>query len=165
MSLNGIIARENNEEDFISHDSWLEWLKWVRKSGCVIWGRKTHEVVKGWDKQYLEDLKGVKVVVVSADKNYKVGEGFELASSPEEALGKLEKDGFEAAVLTGGATLNSSFAKAGLVDEIVLNVEPVIVGKGIPLFSPDVFDLKLKLLESKKLNGDIVQLRYEVGNR
>src|SRR4030067_2450336 len=160
MSLNGIIARENNEEDFSSHDSWEDWLKWVRKSGCVIWGRKTHEVVKGWDKQYLEDLKGVKVVVVSADKNYKVGEEFELASSPEEALGKLEKDGFETVVLTGGATLNSSFAKAGLVDEIVLNVEPVIVGKGIPLFSPDVFDLKLKLLESKKLNGDIVQLRY-----
>ena len=165
MSLNGIIARENNEEDFISHDSWLEWLKWVRKSGCVIWGRKTHEVVKGWDKQYLEDLKGVKAVVVSSDENYKVGEGFELANSPEEALEKLAKDGFESAVVTGGATLNSSFAKAGLIDEVVLNVEPVVIGKGIPLFSPDVFDLKLKLLESKKLNEDVVQLRYEVGTR
>jgi len=165
MSLNGIIARENNKEDFISHDSWQEWLKWVRESGCVIWGRKTHEVVRGWDKQYLEDLKGVKVVVVSTKKDYEVGEKFELAGSPEEALEKLTKDGFESVVVTGGATLNSSFAKAGLIDEVVLNVEPVAIGKGIPLFSPDVFDLKLKLLESKKLNEDVVQLRYEVGNR
>jgi dihydrofolate reductase len=162
MSLNGIIARENNEEDFISHNSWLEWLKWVRKSGCVIWGRKTHEVVRGWDKQYLEDLKGVKVVVVSADKNYKVGEGFELASSPEGTLEKLAKDGFESAVVTGGATLNSSFAKAGLIDEVVLNVEPVIIGKGIPLFSPEIFDLKLQLVGTEKLKDGIVQLHYKV---
>ena len=162
MSLNGIIARENNEEDFISHDSWLEWIKWVRKNRCVIWGRKTHEVVKGWDKQYLEDLKGVKVVVVSVDKSYKVGEGFELANSPKEALERLEKDGFETAVITGGATLNSSFAKAGLIDEVVLNVEPVIIGKGIPLFSPEIFDLKLQLVGTEKLNGGIVQFHYKV---
>lgn len=162
MSLNGVIARENNEEDFLSHDNWVEWLKWIRKSGCVVWGRKTYEIVKTWDKQYFEDIKGVKAVVVSSNKNYKVGEGFELVSSPKEALEKLEKEGYKTAIVTGGSTLNSYFVKEKLIDEIVINVEPVVVGKGIALFNPDDFDLNLNLLETKKLGHGIIQVRYKI---
>src|SRR3972149_11085453 len=91
MSLNGIIARENNEEDFISHDCWLAWLEVLRTNGCLLFGRKTYEIVKSWDKQYINDLKGIKVIVVSFNKKYLVDEGFELASSPQESLQKLEK--------------------------------------------------------------------------
>ena len=162
MSLNGIIARENNEEDFISHDSWQEWLKWIRKSGCVIWGRKTHEVVKSWDKQYFKDIKGVRAIVVSSNHNYEVGGGFELVSSPREALDKLEKEGFTTAIVTGGSTLNSSFAKSRLIDEVIVNIESVIIGKGIPLFNSESFDLTLKLLETKTYRNGIIQSHYKV---
>ena len=165
MSLNGMIARPNNEEDFLSEDTWLEWLRWVREVGCVIFGRKTYEVVKGYGEESLRDLKGIKIVVVSSQKDYKVAEGFELVSSPQEALKVLEKGGFKVAVLTGGAILDSAFAKAGLIDEIVLNVEPVVVGEGIPLFSSSLFDLKLKLQETKKLNDDLIQLHYQVSGK
>lgn len=162
MSVNGIIARENNEEDFISHDCWLAWLEVLRENGSLLFGRKTYEIVKTWPKQYFDDLKGIKVIVVSSNKKYLVGDGFELASSPHEALEKLKEEGFEGAILTGGSTLNSSFAKSNLIDEIVLNIEPVIIGKGIPVFNPDVFDLKLKLLEMKKSRGKTIQLKYRV---
>src|SRR4030042_3481305 len=94
MALNGIIARENNEEDFISHDSWLSWLSFIRQYGCVIWGRKTYEIVETWDKQYLDDLKGLYSVVVSANTNFKTNPNFELASSPQNAITKLKAKGF-----------------------------------------------------------------------
>lgn len=162
ISLNGIIARENNEEDFLSHDCWLAWVEYIHKIGCLLWGRKTHQIVKTWDKQYFNDLKGVKTVVVSGNYNYSVDERFELVSSPKEALEKLTKAGFQSVVLTGGSTLNSSFAKLNLIDEVVLNVEPVIVGKGIPIFNPDLFDLKLELIEMKKSKGQTIQLHYKV---
>jgi len=161
-SLNGMIARPNNEEDFLSEDTWLEWLRWIREVGCVIFGRKTYEVVKGYGEESLRDLKGIKIMVVSSQKDYKVSEGFELVSSPQEALEALERAGFQVAVLTGGSVLDSAFAKAGLIDEIVLNVEPVVVGEGIPLFSSSLFDLKLKLLETKKVNSNLIQIHYQV---
>lgn len=162
ISVNGIIAGENNEEEFISHDSWLAWLDIVKQHGCVIWGRKTHQVVQTWPKVYLEDIKKIKVVVVSTQPDFKTGPGFELVNSPETALETLEKQGFKSVVLTGGSTLNSSFAKLGLIDEVILNVEPVIVGKGIPLFKPDIFELKLELVEMKKSKGKTIQLHYKI---
>lgn len=162
MSLNGIIARENNEEDFISHDSWLSWLKFIRQCGCIIWGRKTYEIVRGWDKQYLKDLKGLRVVTISSNPSFDIQEGFELAKSPEDAISKLETSGFKTAVLTGGSKLNSSFAKMGLINEVVFNIEPIVVGKGIPVFNPDAFDLKLNLLDTQKSNDGINTIHYEV---
>lgn len=161
-SLNGFIARENNEEDFISKDSWNEWLTWIKSTGCMIWGRKTHEVVKTWEKEYFDDIKGVKAIIVSSNKNYEVSSDFELVSSPQEALAELEKGGFKEAILTGGSGLNSSFAKLGLINEVVLNIEPVVVGKGIPLFSTESFDLNLELIETKKVTDNLIQLRYKV---
>ena len=70
--------------------------------------------------------------------------------------------GFKSVLLTSGATLNSSFAKLGLIDEVILNVEPVIEGKGIPLFKPEDFELKLELVEMKKSKGKTIQLHYKV---
>jgi len=164
MSVNGIIARENNEEDFISHDNWLAWLEAMRADSVrnIIWGRKTHEIVKTWPKEYFDDLKGTRVLIVSSNPNYDVGDGFELVATPREALERLEKDGVKEVLVTGGSTINSSFAKLGLINEVVLNIEPVIVGKGIPLFSPDLFDMKLELIEMKPSKGKTIQLRFKV---
>jgi dihydrofolate reductase len=165
ISLNGIIAGKNNEEDFISHDCWSAWLELIRKHGSMVWGRKTHQVVKTWPKAYFDDIKGIKTVVVSRDRDYIVGPGFELANSPQAALKTLEKQGFKSVILSGGSRLNSAFAKLGLIDEIILNVEPVIEGKGIPLFKPDIFELKLELISMKQSKGKTIQLRYKVVTR
>lgn len=162
MSLNGIIAGEDNNEDFISHDCWLAWLEAIRKHRAMIWGRKTHEVVQNWPKSYFDDIKGIKVVVVSSQAGFKTGSGFELVDSPQAALKTLENQGFNSVVLTGGSTLNTAFAKLGLIDEVILNVEPVIEGKGISLFKPEEFELKLELIEMKQSRGKTIQLRYKV---
>jgi dihydrofolate reductase len=162
MSVNGIIARENNEEDFISDDSWNAWIGYAQKVGTIVWGRKAYEIVKSWGKKYIDDLKNIQKIVVTSDPNYKVEEGFEIASSPQEVIERLEKEGINEIILTGGSTLNSSFAKLNLIDEIILNIEPVIIGKGIPLFRPEVFDLKLEFIEIDKYQGKTTQLHYKV---
>ncbi len=161
MSLNGIVARENNDEDFISDDSWETFVKLTRKTGCLIWGRKTFEVVKTWDKNYLDQIKEVRKVIVSNQK-FELDTGCELANSPQGALEILEKMGYKEVILCGGAINNSSFAKDNLIDEIIFNIEPVLIGKGLPIFSPQDFDLKLEFMETKKLTDNIVQLRYKV---
>ena len=162
ISMNGIIARENNEEDFLSHENWNTFVELAHKAGCMIWGRKTHEVVETWEEKYLYEIKGIKKVVVSSDPSFKVGEGSLKVSTPKEALQSLSERGFEEVIVSGGAKLNTSFAKVNLIDEIILNVDSVVVGKGIPLFFPDDFDLKLKLIRTKRINENIIQLHYKV---
>lgn len=50
-----------------------------------------------------------------------------------------------------------------MIDEIIFNIEPVVIGKGIPVFKLEGFDDKrLKLLEIKKLEEGIAQLHYKV---
>lgn len=162
ISANGIIARVNNEEDFLSHENWNTLLELTHKTKCMIWGRKTYDIVKTWEKKYIEELKDTTKVIISNDLKLKLEENYLTAFSPREALKKLEDLGFTQVVISGGSTLNSSFAKEGLIDEIIVNIEPVIIGKGIPLFKQEEFDINLKLLAIKKLNDKIIQLHYQV---
>jgi riboflavin biosynthesis pyrimidine reductase len=64
--------------------------------------------------------------------------------------------------LTGGGKTNSSFMKKGLVDEIIFDVEPFALGNGIPVFAPQDFGYRLKLLKVKRLHRGILQLHYKV---
>lgn len=162
MAVNGIIARESNEEDFLSDANWKTFVEFGNKAGCMIWGRKTHEVVKTWEKKYLDSIADITKVIVTSNNEYDAGAGFEIASSPEAALEMLAKRGFKEVILSGGSRLNASFAQKGLIDEVILNIEPVVVGKGIPLFAGEEFDLKLELLEEKQLVKGLVQLHYAV---
>ena len=47
-SINGMIARENGDEDFLSHDNWISFKKLAEEIGFFIIGRKTYEVVQKW---------------------------------------------------------------------------------------------------------------------
>ena len=75
---------------------------------------------------------------------------------------KSVQKGFQKVLITGGANINSAFAKLNLLDEIIFNIEPVAVGKGIPVFAPEDFELKLKLISSEKLNNGVLTLGYNV---
>jgi dihydrofolate reductase len=60
----------------------------------------------------------------------------------------------------GGATLVCSLMNLGLIDELRLVVQPIVLGKGKALFK-DVKDRHaLKLLEAKPLKSGMVRLTY-----
>ena len=163
ISANGIIATETGDEEFLSHENWEKFCELAKEFGNFVVGRKTYEAVKKWDDGYnFDDLVGVEKVIISEDKNFKLDKGYTLANSPQDALAKLSEKGFEKVLITGGANVNSTFAKVNLLDEIILNVEPVVVGKGIPVFASEDFELKLKLISSEKSASGILTLGYNV---
>jgi len=72
-------------------------------------------------------------------------------------------------VCTGGGRLGGAMLRAGLVDEIDIDVLPVVIGgRGTPaLFdaptlSPDEWPVALDLMSAESLDGGIVRLRYSV---
>jgi dihydrofolate reductase len=157
-SLNGIIARPDYREDFLSNQNWYSFLDFTRETGALIWGRKTQEKARQYSPQALAQMGDFPKIVVTTDPAYTLEAGFEQAGSPQEAVDKLRRKGCKQATLAGGGILNSAFAREQLIDEVRINVEAVIIGKGIPVFAPGDFDMKLELKECRQVNQKIVQL-------
>ena len=63
---------------------------------------------------------------------------------------------------TGGATLAASLFSEGLVDELMLKVNPVAPGSGIPLFSAATGRVDLGLGDSRMFACGVALLRYRV---
>ena len=52
--------------------------------------------------------------------------------------------------------------KEKLVNEIILDIEPLLFGKGIKLFADEDFEAKLELVEVKNLSKNTLQVKYDV---
>lgn len=161
QTLNGKIARDNYDEDFISDDNWEAFVKLAEKIGCFVVGRKTYENVEKWKYFNFDNIKANKIIV-SKNLDFKLNKDWTLANSPKDCLKKAISMRFNKILLSGGGSLNSSFMKLNLIDEIIINVEPYILGEGINIFKEDNFEAKLKLIKTKKLSSGILQLNYLV---
>ena len=64
--------------------------------------------------------------------------------------------------LVGGGELVGAFADRGLLDEILLGVQPVFLGAGAPLLPRRLTSRRIRL-ESARQDGQQVQLVYSVG--
>lgn len=161
MTVNGYIAKENDETGFVSDIEWNNFQKIAKDIGNMIVGSRTYKIMV--EKEEFNKLCNVRVVIVSDNTDIKIiSNNHSIATSPQDALTTLEKEGYRSALVAGGATLNSSFMAKNLINEIYLDVEPIAFGKGIKLFKDNDFEAKLKLLSTKKLSDDEIQLHYKV---
>jgi len=158
---NGYIAKSDGNSEWTSEEDLKGFYETSKKIGNIIMGKNTHTYVI---KQGFFPFPDALNVVVSHEpiENKWGDKVLILDQSPKEVLKTLEDKGFTSAFLAGGGQLNSSFMKEGLVDEIYLDVEPLLFGEGIKLFSDNDFEHELELLEVKKLNNNTVQLHYKV---
>jgi riboflavin biosynthesis pyrimidine reductase len=85
-----------------------------------------------------------------------------MSGSPKEVVAKAKSLGLENLLLIGGENTNAHFLKDGVIDEIVLSVHPLVIGKGLRLFGDDKYDTSLKLMDVRKISDELVQIRYEV---
>ena len=70
--------------------------------------------------------------------------------------------GFTTAVIGGGSQLNTSALKAGVIDEIEIDIEPFIFSNGIPLFESSDIQLNLRLIGTTKINANTLHVQYQV---
>ena len=162
-SINGIIADKKGNEDFLPDLNWKTFLKIAKKCKCIVIGRKTYEAVKNWGEDYdFNNLKGFEKIIVSSDKKFKIPGKILVSKSPDEAIEKARELGCKSLLLTGGAILNSSFMKKNLIDEIILNINPIAIGEGKEIFKSEDFTKKLELIKYSKLSEGIIQLYYRV---
>lgn len=158
---NGMIARLDNG-DFSSKLARTDFLKTIKKYKVNVIGRNTFNVAS---KSSGFPLGGLNIIVsrhkIRTKKEWK--NVIVTDKNPKEIIKIIESKGYDSAMVAGG-TLATSFLKEGLVNELYLNVEPIVFGKGIPLFSSENFEKKLKLLQVKKFSENEVRLHYKILN-
>lgn len=80
------------------------------------------------------------------------------------AVEVCKEAGFERVLLFGGGIINREFYAAGAVDQLILTVCPVVVGRssGVPVVAPQLeVPVHLELTQTKT-EGDLVFLHYLV---
>ena len=162
-SINGLIATEDGNEDFLSNRGWEIMLEFLKEYDVLIWGRKTLYNIVSWVNEYLNYLKHINLIILSKDNKPKNNfANVTYCSSIEDCLQVCEKMKYEKLFISGGATVNNAFMEKGIVDNVILNYNPFVLNKGIPLFKGNYFENKLKLEKVVKEQDDIVQVHYSV---
>lgn len=79
---------------------------------------------------------------------------------PEEITKMKQQEGKDM-VIFGGAGIAQSFMRHELIDEYRIMVNPIILGKGKPLFEDMTHRMNLKLMKTRTFNSGVVMLVYE----
>ena len=77
-----------------------------------------------------------------------------------EELAAAAGDG--AVWIVGGGGVASDFAEAGLLDEVIVTVVPVVLGEGKPLFDRPLPGGPMRLTGTHAWDTGMVELRYEI---
>ncbi len=172
-SLDNYIARRDGGFD------WIYWnrevaeisAKFMKTVDALLIGRKTYEamVAQGQTsypgaKNYVfsrSQKKGaaLKKLVASkkADKNVEI-----IAADAAPFVRELKGKKGKGIVVFGGGQLAKSLFEADLIDEVVLNIHPVLLGSGIPLFHEMKRQIDLDLLDFRALKSGCLAVTYRV---
>lgn len=63
--------------------------------------------------------------------------------------------------LVGGGEINTILLNAGLIDEMVISIHPVILGDGVPLFRGMPRTTWFRLSDQRVFEGGLLQVTYE----
>jgi dihydrofolate reductase len=78
-----------------------------------------------------------------------------------EEVSKLKQQQGRDLAIFGSSDLAVSFIQMGLIDELRIMVNPVVLGSGKPLFNGIHEKLNMKLLKTKTFRSGNVSLYYE----
>lgn len=166
-SADGYIARP---------DGGVEWLDRPRPRGnygmaaffksidTILWGRKTYDVALGFTG-------GKGMGTGSRVKNYVFSRRPPKSQPPDVEFVRQSIKTFAKSLratpgknvwMMGGAGLIASFLDAGEIDEFMIHVVPIFIGKGIPLIAPRHRLIRLRLLSARRFADGVVKLHYAV---
>lgn len=161
QTVNGMVADMHDDTAFVSEAGWNFYKEVVANSQVVIMGRRTFEVMEKEDS--LSYLEGKMVVVLTSNPQDSGKENvFMTGDSPNDIIKNLREQGFTEIFISGGGITNAGFLQAGLVDQLVLDIEPKLLGQGIPLCAPTDCQIDLQLERSEEFGTGGVRLFYAV---
>ena len=173
MSLDGFIAGPDHamewvfEHDMDPEDPTIDEV--MASTGALLVGRNSYDV--GFEEDQVEEAKepfggawsGPQFVLTHHPETAPKGSDVTFVSgdvrgAAEQALAAAGGKN----VLVFGATAARQCIEAGVLDEVVVHVAPVLLGDGIRLYGePPAPSVQLRLIETRQ-SGAVVNLRFSV---
>jgi len=176
VSLDGFVAGPNGEMDWITVDEALFDFVGERtnRSDAALYGRNTYQMMEGYwptagdqpgaSKHDIEHSTWYKKVnkyvlsrTLSTDPSKKL---YVLGKDLKKEISDLKKGAGEEILIFGSPSSGHSLAQLGLVDEYWLFINPILIGKGVPMFSGLNEITKLKLKKTHPFESGVVCLNY-----
>ncbi|RYZ00769.1 MAG: dihydrofolate reductase [Chitinophagaceae bacterium] len=178
MSLDGFVAGPNGEMDWITvNEEIFEHVgKRIAGGDTSLYGRVTYEMMEGYwpgagdrpgasahDKRHARWYAQVHKVVLSRSMNGAAPENTSIISDnlPERINALKQQAGSEILVF-GSPTATHSLLREHLIDGYWLFVNPVLLGRGIPLFADVAERTKLQLVTTRPFACGVTELSYVV---
>jgi dihydrofolate reductase len=177
VSLDGFTAGPNGELDWLSYDDELE--KYaegvVGTVGTALYGRVTYQMMEGYWPTMLTDptatkhdldhanwVQNIPKIVFSRTLETAEWNNTRLiGDNMADEIARLKEQPGKDLVIFGSPGLTRALMQLNLIDEYRLTVNPVILGRGVPMFGNVERPVRLKLLESKLLESGVAALHYQ----
>src|SRR6266516_5413923 len=173
-SLDNYIARKDGGFD------WIHWsdevakisAKFMKTVDALLIGRKTYDAmmasgqtsypgaknyVFSRSKKKREALKKRLAAKKKPDRNVEI-----VAEDAAKFVSELKKRKGKGIVVFGGGELAKSLFEADLIDEVVLNIHPILLGAGIPLFHEMKQQIDLTFIDARPLKSGSLVVSYRV---
>ena len=162
QSLDGFIAREDDD---------ISWLSVVEREGedygyqafvdtvdTVFMGRRTYEKVLSFGIEFPH--KNRKCYVLTQSRIGSNENVTYFGGNLEALIQDLKSKEGGNIFIDGGAEAVRAFKLRDLIDEYVVSIIPIMLGKGIRLFKETDVESALELIGSKSYDSGLVQLNY-----
>jgi len=162
-SLDGFIADTGGGIDWLAPppaDVPADYVALMEVVDTLVMGRATYETSLALEGG-TELFAGKRVIVFTSRADLTPLPGVEFVStSPEEYVAALKAGEGGTIWLFGGGQLATALSGAGLVDEYLIAIQPILLGDGIPLWRSPHARTRLERASAQVWAGDLVVVRY-----
>jgi dihydrofolate reductase len=178
ISLDGFVAGLNGELDWVKIDNEIfDYVgKRINEGDTAFYGRVTYQMMENYwptaaDKQnatkhdieHSKWYKTVHKVVLSKTMKSEGLTNTEIIShSLSSRIKEIKQQAGNDILLFGSPTATHSLSQLNLIDGYWLFVNPIILGRGIPLFVDIKDKIKLTLLGTRRFTSGVTELNYIV---
>ena len=161
MSLDGYIAAQGGEADWIVTDPDMNFVEFWSQFDTLLMGRRTYEAAIL--RLGTEAMQTMKTVVVSRTfRQQDYPDVILLSELNKDVMQRLRVESQKDIWLFGGAELFRALLELDEVDMVEVSIMPVLLGGGIQLLPPFAQHIKLRLAGHEVYRSGIVTLMYEV---
>lgn len=158
-SLDGFIARPDGGIDWLFSDGDYGYQKFFDSIDTVVMGRKTWDLSLSFG-DYPYPGKTAYVFSRRRDLSHPKAQFINQPVGP--FMQDLRQQQGRDIWLIGGGELTREFLNAGLIDDFIVSVHPIVLGAGLPLFPAPCRETRLRHVKTLPFDSGLVQMHYEI---
>ncbi len=178
ISLDGFVAGPNGEMNWIKVDEEIfdHVGKRISQGDTSLYGRVTYQMMENYwptaadkptaskhDIEHSKWYKNVhKVVLSKSMKDADLTNTTIISDNLSDSINAIKQQAGNDIFLFGSPTATHSLIQLNLIDGYWLFVNPIILGRGIPLFVDIKDKIKLQLLTTRQFSCGVTELNYTV---